>query len=397
MTNIPRPRNSRFVTALFLLLLGGTVYLLLKLLSVYVAAIVLAGVLASLSSPLFEWVCARVRNRRRVAAGLASVLVVVLVAIPVIIVASSLTAEVFSLYQRVVAGDQPVLDKLLATVYEEGSILSRLRELGTRVGVDLSPASLREHATGVASTVASLVYERLRGAASNTFKLGLHFGLMVVVMFALFADGTRLKAYLLDLSPLPDHQEEMLVERFRSISRAVFLGNGTASLLQGFFGGLGFYMFGVGSGVLWGSAIAFFAFLPIVGATLVFVPAAIYLFLNGHIGLAVGFMLYNMAYVSLLEYGLKPRLIGEGARMSGVLVFVGILAGLSLYGILGLFYGPLILTMFLTVAEIYKAEYRDDLMALRSPWVRSDRADPEPEPQSAPDSEPVGEGPEPGG
>src|SRR5690606_31455180 len=74
----------------------------------------------------------------------------------------------------------------------------------------------------------------------------------------------------------------------------------------------------------------------------------------------------------LLEYGLKPRLIGGQSQMNGVLVFVGILSGLSLFGILGLFYGPLILTMFLTLAEIYKAEYRGDLMALQSPWVGAD-------------------------
>ena len=80
----------------------------------------------------------------------------------------------------------------------------------------------------------------LRGAASNFFRVLMHFGLMIVVMAAVFAEGTRLKEYLLDLSPLPDEQEEMIVDRFASISRAVFLGNGVASLAQGILGGLGF-------------------------------------------------------------------------------------------------------------------------------------------------------------
>src|SRR5690606_35613531 len=102
-----------------------------------------------------------------------------------------------------------------------------------------------------------------------------------------------------------------LVQRFASISRAVFLGNGVASVLQGLCGGLAFWFFSVGSPVLWGTAIAFFAFLPIVGASIVWAPAALYMFVQGDVGTAVGFSIFNIVYVVILEYGLKPRLIGE--------------------------------------------------------------------------------------
>lgn len=374
MVDTPQPRNSRYVTVLFLAVFVAVLLLLLRLLAVYLAAFVLAAVLVTLFQPVFSRLLARVGGRRPLAAGLTCTLVVLVVAVPLGLFLVSLTSEVLDLYALVSSGDQPVVDMLVASVDPQGTLAVTVQEWGERVGLDLTPASVRGHAVEAGATLARFLYEKARGFASNTFATLLHFALMVIVMLALFSDGPRLKAYLLDLSPLPAEQEEKLVARFAGISRAVFLGSGVASLAQGICGGLGFYFFGVGSGILWGAAIAFFAPLPIVGATIIFVPAAVLLAVQGHSGAAVAFIIYNLAYTAVLEYGLKPRLIGAESRMSGVLVFLGVLAGLSVFGLLGLFYGPLILTLFLTLAEIYKDDYRSDLMALRSPWARADAA-----------------------
>ena len=101
------------------------------------------------------------------------------------------------------------------------------------------------------------------------------------------------------------------------------------------------------------------AFLPIIGASIVFVPAAAILLIHGDIGLGLGFLAYNVFYSSIMEYLIKPRVIGEGMQMNSVLVFIGIIGGIKLFGILGLLYGPLIITIFLTLAEIYRLEYKE--------------------------------------
>ena len=100
------------------------------------------------------------------------------------------------------------------------------------------------------------------------------------------------------------------------------------------------------------------AFLPIVGATAVFVPATVIIMLSGNTGLALGYLIYNLSYSSIVEYLVKPKLIGKGMQMNSLLVFIGILGGLKLFGILGIIYGPLIMTIFLTLAEIYRLEYK---------------------------------------
>ena len=79
--------------------------------------------------------------------------------------------------------------------------------------------------------------------------------------------------------------------------------------------------------------------------------------LQGKVGLGLGYLAYNVFYSSIMEYFIKPRLIGQGMRMSSILVFIGIIGGMKLFGILGIIYGPLIITVFLTLAEIYRLEY----------------------------------------
>lgn len=366
------PRNSRFVTALFLVVLVGSVFLMVRLLAVYLAAIIMAGVLVSLFAVPFSRLNALLGGRRQIAAVIMALVIALLVMLPIVLVLVSLSFEVVAVYERAARSETTFIGKALELVQENSALMLRLEQLGQQFGVDLSAGAIRGHAATAATRLAAAVYDQVSGVATNILRLVLNFGLMVVVIFALYSEGPALKAYLLDLSPLPDEQEEELVGQFKSISRAVFLGNGMASMLQGVMGGVGFYAWGLGSGVLWGSAMAFFAFLPIVGAALVYVPAGLVLGFEAGWGTALGFLLYNAAYVAVLEYGLKPRLIGGHSSMNGVLVFIGILAGLKLYGILGLFYGPLIITIFLSVAEIYKIEYRRDLMAMRSPWFRAD-------------------------
>jgi predicted PurR-regulated permease PerM len=359
-------RPSRFVTGLFLLVFALSLALLLRMMLVFFTSVVLALVLASLFWPVFERVLAKVQGRRPLAAGLTLALVVAVVVVPVVAVLTSLSAEAVALYQKT-SKDQELIAHMRALLSGDNPVVVQARELAARLGVDLSPASLGEHAASLGRGVGLFLYEQLGGLAQNAVALVLHFGMMLILLFAFFAEGPRLKAYLLDLSPLPDEEEEMLADRFSAISRAVFLGNGLASALQGAIGGLSFYLFGIGSGILWGSMIAFFAFLPMVGGSVVLLPAAAYLLLTGKTGLAVGFLLFNAVQVGVLEYVVKPRFISGPSNLNGILVFFGVVSGIALFGLLGLFYGPLIVTMFLTLAEIYRAHYRDWLLDVRAP------------------------------
>jgi predicted PurR-regulated permease PerM len=348
-----RPRH---VTLIFVGVLMATSLLLARLLWVFLSAIVLALVLVSLFAPLNRRLAQVLGGRLRLASGLTTLGIVLGVVIPGGLFGMALTHQAWELYMA--NRQAPLLQEFLAFLSGESALALRFREAAAAFGLDFSPDKLGTLTTGLLTEVGLFLYERLSGMAADVLSIALHFGVMVLVVFTLLVDGHRLKSFLMDLSPLPEDEEEELVRRFQMISRAVFLGNGASAALQGVLGGLGFALFDLGSGVLWGAVMGFLSFLPIVGASAVFLPAAAVLALRGDTGLALGYLLYNFIYVGVVEYGLKPRFISGQGRMSTVLVFLGILGGLSLFGILGLFYGPLIISMFLALVGIYKEHYR---------------------------------------
>jgi predicted PurR-regulated permease PerM len=110
---------------------------------------------------------------------------------------------------------------------------------------------------------------------------------------------------------------------------------------------------------LWGGIMAILAFLPIVGIAFVLVPASFILFLKGKIGLAIFMLIFYAALSFSVEYLLKPWMVGERVKMHTLLVFLSIIGGLSVYGVLGIIYGPLIVTAFLSLADIYRTNYQD--------------------------------------
>jgi predicted PurR-regulated permease PerM len=99
--------------------------------------------------------------------------------------------------------------------------------------------------------------------------------------------------------------------------------------------------------------------LPVIGASVVFIPAGIILIVQGKFWLGIGYLIYNVLYSSIIEYVIKPRLIGKRMQMNSFFVFIGIIGGIKLFGMIGIVYGPLIITIFLTLAEIYRLEYKD--------------------------------------
>lgn len=148
-----------------------------------------------------------------------------------------------------------------------------------------------------------------------------------------------------------------MIEKFNDMAGAILFGNGLCGAIQGIAGGLIFWLFDIPSAFLWGVIMALLAFLPIIGIGVVFIPTVIYLFLAGRAGTAIFFLLFYLLLSGGVEYILKPKIVGTRVQMHTLLVFFSIIGGLKLFGILGIIYGPLIATAFLTFTEIYHKSY----------------------------------------
>lgn len=353
LTTMGKQLGSRVFLALLLLSLA----LLLGLFWSYLAAIVLALLIASVFYPVFSRVKGVLRGRQNAASLFTSLFILLVLLIPVGGFVGTLSQEAFDFYTR---SREAVSLSQIQTLLESDSVwVQRVKKVGALTGLEFTPDSVETLVASVGRKIGFFLYKQLSSFASNFLNLLINFFLMMLVIYFLFRDGWKLKTYLIQLIPMPKEQLEKVAVKFNEMGRAIIVGNGLSGLVQGALGGFGFFLFGLPSPFLWGTVIAFMAFLPIVGASVVFLPAALVLLLQGEFGTAMGFLAYNVLYSSIIEYLVKPRLIGKGMRMNSILVFIGIVGGIKLFGILGIVYGPLIITVFLTLAEIYRLEYME--------------------------------------
>lgn len=341
----------------FIVFLLFSLGLLLGLFWTYVSALVLALLIVSTFFPAYTWVKKRLNKRETAASLFMTLLILLVLIIPMSWFVSTLTNEAFDFYNT--TRNAVSIKKIQEAIESDSIWAQRLRKAGEMAGMEFTPETLQQLTTIVGKRVGLFLYDQGRSMASNLFSFLVNFFLMMMTVYYLFKDGLRLKEYIVQILPLPAKQLEKVIFTFQKMGRAIIIGNGLSGIVQGVLGGCGFYMFGMTSPFLWGTVMGFMAFLPIIGASIIFIPAALILLIQGKVGAAVGFFIYNAAYSAIIEYLIKPRVIGQEMQMNPLLVFIGIIGGIKLFGILGILYGPLIITIFMTLAEIYRMEYKE--------------------------------------
>ena len=266
-----------------------------------------------------------------------------------------LSKEAYGLY---LMGKSAVISDQVRNLMAGTQILERVNPVLSHLNIELTGEELNRAASEAGKVVGLFLYEQASAIASNVAKFFVYFFFMLLVAYYLLIDGERLARFIIDLSPLPNDQDEELILKFKEMAGAVLVGNGVCGLIQGVIGGAAFALFGIKSPFLWGVIMGLLAFLPIVGIGAVFLPTAVLLMLNGRVGAGVFFIVFYAVLSGGVEYLVKPRLVGQRVKMHTLLVFLAIIGGLKVFGILGIIYGPLVVTGFLTLTEIYRANYQ---------------------------------------
>jgi len=189
----------------------------------------------------------------------------------------------------------------------------------------------------------------IKGLSTGLFK----FFLMTVALFFLFRDGERFMEKIKDLIPFSAKEREKILQRMVDMIHATIYGGIVVALVQGGLGGVGFWIVGLPAPLFWGAVMAFLSFIPIVGAFLVWVPAAIILFIQGSYLKAVILFIWGAVVISLSDNFIRPILISGRTQVHTLLLFFGILGGLKVFGFLGVIAGPLVITICLAIIDIY--------------------------------------------
>ncbi len=341
-----------FFLFLFAMSVVGVGYVFLP----FVGDLVVALLVVVLLRPVYQRLLRRLGGRALVASALMVSALMVVGAVPLLLVSSALLEDI----QRAAAAwNRPGYPEDLRDLFTgHGAIARSLRELAQRTGVPISPEATQRALADGARAGSQWLYLRANAFVAGLVSVLLHTLITLFSIFYLFIDGLRLRAFLFRLSPLPDDEDELFITKLREVGRAIIVGNGIGSALQGLLAAGAWTVVGLPSPVLWGLLMTVAAFLPLVGLAAVVVPATLYLWFTGHQGAAAGFFVFCMVEMMVLEYGLKPRLMGSSLRMNNLLVFLSLLGGIFAFGPLGLLYGPLFVALFLALAELYDTRYQ---------------------------------------
>ena len=321
----------------------------------FLGAIVWAAILADALYPIHCRLTLSLKGRDGVSAFLTCLAMILLIIMPAVYLAMLLGQELvrgISMIQETLrTGSFPILDWLnqqpLAREFAE-----RVEEYFQQTGQDVRTVIL-DNVRQVGGTAAAIVSAAVGNIVMGTLSLAI----TVVTVFFFLRDGKELVGWLHDVLPFPQERQRLLLNRMHMVVRATFYGVGLVALTEGLLGGLAFWALGLPTPVLWGTVMAIMAFLPVLGASVVWAPAAIMLAVQGAYVKAGFLVVWGVIVIGfLVDYVLRTYLIGHGTQLHVLLVLFSVLGGIAAFGLVGIVAGPLIMATGLAMIEATKRE-----------------------------------------
>ena len=308
-----------------------------------------SGVIALLFAPVHRWLLVRCHHRRNLAAALTLALVLVCVIIPLILLTTAAARELTQFYALLKSGEISP-ERYFRGVF--GGLPDGMRRLLAQLGVANFSALQRSLSSALAQGGQPLATHALDWG-QNTFDFLLSAGLATYMSFFFIRDGQIITRAMQRALPLPLAHRRALLQQFNTVVRATVKGNLLVAAIQGALGGLAFWYLDLGAAVLWGVLMAFLSLLPAVGAALVWLPVAVYLFMDGQIGAAAGLVAWGVLVIGLVDNLLRPLLVGRDTRMPDYVVLITTVGGMAAFGINGFVIGPTIAALFVAVWHIH--------------------------------------------
>ncbi len=340
--------DSPFYPRVFALLVAAVLgYALVQIFRPFLGCITWAAFLAFLLAPLKARLARRL-GRPGLATGLLTGLTPVVIVLPLTAVSVEFVAQIGTLAKRVQALIRQFDIKSLADLSQFPGIGHAYDWLAAHV--DVSPDQIQgwlmsgsqdllQHAAGWSGAL-------FLGALGSLVS----FGITLFLLFFFLSDGEAMVARARAFIPLEEERKRRLFAELGAVTRAIVFGTSLTALLQGLLLGIGFAIASLPSPVVFGVLAALLAMLPVGGAALVWVPAALWLFVTGHWGLGVFMSVWGLLLAGL-DNVLKPMLISGRARISPLAVFLGVLGGIPAFGAIGFVLGPVVLSLVIALAE----------------------------------------------
>ncbi len=327
-------------------------YLLYQILLPFLSSIIWAILLAMVFYPLFQKLQRILKKRGGISALIMTLLVFIVIVLPFTLLLASLASEVVDIYHR---AEEIIRTGQFQAYLEKAKeipmlkwVLAKLSEYIDFSQTDPLPLILKNFKQ-ISNFIFTQTTILLKGL--STFAVGFFFTLLSLYYF--FKDGRHLFERLKEFVPLPSEERDLLIQRFKDMIYATIYGGILIAIIQGFLGGLSFWVLGLPSPIFWGTAMALLSFIPIGGTAFIWGPAGILLLIGGAILKGVILLGLGVFVISMVDNLLRPFFISSRTNIHPLLLFFAVLGGIQAFGLIGVVAGPLVATLFLALIEIY--------------------------------------------
>ncbi len=350
------PNSSEFLGRLTSLVwLVGLGYLVFATFRPFFSAVIWSAVLSYGLYPVYGRLARATGERRSMSAVVMSLGVTLGVILPLAYVSFLIGKEVAKTYLSLVSSLEQgpgVIEQWLGHPWV-AAFADQLQEFQRLTGTDLRSVLVDNLAQ-----LGSTLVEQLTHVARNILAGLTELGIILLTTFYLFRDGERVIGWLKQLLPLTEARQQLVVRRFDEVIKAAIFGNTLVAALEGIVGGLAFALAGVPAPLLWGATMAVLAYLPLVGAAIVWGPVALYLFIQGRYGAVVILCVAGML-IAILDYVVRNIVVGGASKMHTLLAFFAMLGGLQFFGLVGIVMGPLVVAISMALLESYRTRAAD--------------------------------------
>jgi predicted PurR-regulated permease PerM len=326
-------------------------YVVWHIFAPFLSALALSAILVIICYPLFLFILRFVtRKNRTLAALLTTTIVLLLIVIPLSLASKLLVDEFISFYASVDAAGQLPIDTTLS------HLESSLQSIVPGIDINISD-QVRQIASWLTGSIGSI----FAGTVSVVITLLIGF----LGAFYLFRDGERLILWITSMSPLKDEEDKIIIDRLTRSIRSVATGTVLVAIIQGFAATIGFSIFGIDRPILWGTVGVLGALLPGLGTAGIMVPAIAYLIYTGSMASALGLAIWGGVTALTVDNLLSPYLMSRGNNLHPFVVLLSVLGGISVFGPLGFILGPVTISLFLVLIELYSVYAADHELSVK--------------------------------
>lgn len=347
----------------FIFILLAVLGLFFWTISPFFSSIVYAALIAVVLQPMQSILVKLLRGHRGLAAFLSTLIALLIVVIPLTLFSIYLVQEaiqaVYSIQKFVVSTDfsQWIYADGLVDLPYGGQLLDWLQNLGIPGALSSLEIYLFDALQRIAENLATVLVNQSGKIVTGLLPAVVSFGVFILTLFFLLRDGQQLRHYLKQVSPLPKEYEDLIEGKMGTAMYGIVIGNIGTALIQGLVAGVGFVIAGVQGFLLWISILCFASLIPYIGSTVIWFPVSIALIAHG--GWEGWFLLiWGGALVSNVDNIVRPFLIGGSTHMNTLATFLSLMGGIFVMGVKGIVFGPLILSLAVTLLEIYQLEYK---------------------------------------